>query len=131
MGTWSHYLVLRCASPERRNLVIDLLNDIKPYVISTCSDESYDEVLLSLSGKEYLNGPNEIRDQRPRQLATELWDRKEYGGNYFTVRSAQRFSATLSIRPSRRVTNHRYVIGKHKGIGVYERTRRTCNICDN
>ena len=40
-----------------------------------------------------------------REFAPEPWDEKEgsYGWNYSTVKSAQRLSATLSMRPRRRV----------------------------
>jgi hypothetical protein len=48
--------------------------------------------------------------------------------NYSTVKSAQRLSATLSIRPSGRVQKIRYVMfGKHFRSQEYEGAQKTCN----
>ena len=45
--------------------------------------------------------PQQARELAPEVLGTER--RESYGGNYSTVKNAQRLSATLSIRPSGRL----------------------------
>jgi hypothetical protein len=90
---------------------------------------------IFIDGKEYWKlGRRSFRDTAPtgaRTSARSFGDVKEgkaTGGNYSTVKSAQRLSATLSIRPRGRVQ----IIDMWSGgigITVYERTRPTCIFC--
>jgi hypothetical protein len=65
---------------------------------------------INIGGKRYwkriegvfsMRGSQQARGRSARAFGADR--RESYGGNYSTVKSAQRLSATLSIRPSGRV----------------------------
>jgi hypothetical protein len=75
-----------------------------------------------------MRGSQQARGKSARAFGAEK--RESYGGNYSTVKSAQRLRATLSIRASGRAQ----IIDIFRGSilvskDLYERAQQTCKLC--